>query len=92
MEVEVIEAEFMSPVLLSKATVRLIDFKRERQEKLIGHILKNANLLLGTLDRVNDLENPAHLEAAIDVVEEMINAQEKAALQVTTDKLEAMRR
>ena len=87
MEVEVIEADFTSKVLTCRATTRVVDFKGDEQARLVELILGNANSLLEALDRVNDLENPKHVEAAFKFVEEMVIAQCNASPELTRKAL-----
>lgn len=91
MEVEVMEAEFASRILICKATVRVVDFKNEEQAKLITLVLKNADTMLEALDGINELENPKHVADAFKLVEEVVVAQQNVAVDIMAKALEKTR-
>jgi len=81
------EADFASPVLTARVTVRAIDFNKPKQEKLVEMILANTNALLGAMDRVNDFENSQLLEQALAIVEKMVKEQQRTAIGIIAGKM-----
>ena len=88
--IEVMEADFMSPVLTARATMRTIDFQDVRQRRLVELILKNANTLLGALDGVNDFDDSRLIEKALMIVEKMALKQKEVTLEIALDEMEAV--